>query len=501
MPMRGDRLRRHLKPALVRCRQALPVHSADRPMTPDQRDGQDGVVLLVVLGILLVVGGSSVLFISLMNQQQKNAGLRYRSLAAMALAESGVHRTLAVLETVTPDGRLAGRTWRPAGYAEVMPAGPLQGQFTLSLTDDLDGAVVVTSVGEAGGVARRLRARVYLTSPAVLAALYGAGILRLDAAPAAMFIVPYGIHGEDFPLIHLAAGIGIWFGGTGVRINDPSVAFSAGPGPIDPPSGAAAASSARLGAARVLLAQGAAVRVGEYSVAADPQQMRESGINVKDFLIRQTFPPAPQVDRTYYRPRAAANTANADLNKAAGEYAADSMLARKRDSLYTQDEFDELLLYLNAGLRPARLQGVVYIKGGVTLRDGQILRIADGTLLTEGPLDLDVQASLEVTHSARTRALPGIIVLPQREGELVVGERARLHAHGLVYVGGAFVVATGAHVEIVGSVLVSYQGFSFSNFGGVVVIRYDRAVLGTPGLQVSPDTPSVAWVASWEELP
>ena len=36
---------------------------------------------------------------------------------------------------------------------------------------------------------------------------------------------------------------------------------------------------------------------------------------------------------------------------------------------------------------------------------------------------------------------------------------------------------------------------------GAIVIRYDPAVLGTPGLRVPVDAPVIAWVARWEELP
>jgi hypothetical protein len=43
-------------------------------------------------------------------------------------------------------------------------------------------------------------------------------------------------------------------------------------------------------------------------------------------------------------------------------------------------------------------------------------------------------------------------------------------------------------------------GISFRNLG-VVVIRYDPAVLGTPGLDVADGAPVVAWVAAWQESP
>jgi len=65
---------------------------------------QQGIALLVVLVILLAVGASSTAFIWFMQRQQTRSGLRYRSAAALAVAEGGVHRALAVLEGTAPEG-------------------------------------------------------------------------------------------------------------------------------------------------------------------------------------------------------------------------------------------------------------------------------------------------------------------------------------------------------------------------------------------------------------
>ncbi|MGH2669876.1 MAG: hypothetical protein ACRDH5_12320, partial [bacterium] len=150
-----------------------------------------GMVLLAVLVILVAVGGSSASFIWFMNQQQKRAGDRLRSAAALGAADAGVQRTLAILEGVAPDGS-SGRDWRPTGYAETLSMGAFEGRFTISLSEDPEGAIVIDSVGEVGGVTRRVRARVTLASPALLAALFGTGSIWLDRPPAATVIVPAG---------------------------------------------------------------------------------------------------------------------------------------------------------------------------------------------------------------------------------------------------------------------------------------------------------------------
>ncbi len=183
----------------------------------------------------------------------------------------------------------------------------------------------------------------------------------------------------------------------------------------------------------------------------------------------------------------------------AGHYLGDADLARKQDSLYSREEFEEVRTFLRAGFQSAGLRGVVYVKGVAALLAGQRIRIADGALVAEGTVHLGEGAELEVTHSAATRTLPGIITLG--EGALVISRDARLRAHGIVYASGTISVAQGARVDIVGALLGDDGALSFRSVAASVVIRYDPAVMGTPGLRAKDDTPPVAWVAAWEELP
>ena len=59
---------------------------------------QAGMALLAVLVILLAVGGASASFVWLMNQHQARAGDRFRAAAALAAADAGIQRALAILE-------------------------------------------------------------------------------------------------------------------------------------------------------------------------------------------------------------------------------------------------------------------------------------------------------------------------------------------------------------------------------------------------------------------
>lgn len=461
--------------------------------------GCDGTALLVVLIVLLAIAAWSSSFVWLMNQQLTRAGARYRSAAALGVAEAGVHRALSILEGVAPETSAPGRTWRTEEYAEPVHVGSLDGQFTLAVADESDGAIVVTSAGEVGGTTRSLRARVYLDSPAQLAALYGAGIVRLEHPPAATVILPYG--GVDSPWIQVAAGRGVWLAGTDVAINNPATPLPAGFGPVDAPPEAQTSTAPPdpPGPVRVWLGRGASVRMDQSSHPLTADELRAMGIHIDRIVQASTpLPAAPEVDGEFYRSRAVGNTGNAGVNEAAGKFFGDSDLVRKRDSLYSPREWDLLLNYLNRGNGSDGLQGIVYVTGGMTLGERRRLRIGNGALIAGGTVRLAKGSSLEVTHSAATRTLPGVVALDK--GELQVFPGATLRVHGLVYAQ-AFGVTGDARVDIVGSLLAGGSGFTFNNAGAVVVIRYDPAVLGTPGLRAPPDVPVIAWVARWEELP
>lgn len=462
---------------------------------------QRGAALLVVLLVLVIVAGSSATFIWLMNQQQTAAGTRLRSRAALAAAEAGVHRALAALESTAPDGSTPGRLWRPVAYTETAASGAFESRFTVSISEGPGGVIQITSTGQAGGITRRLRARVVLASPALLAALYGTTVVHLERPPASIVLLPYGAGIGDRPWIQIAVGRGIVFATADVAINDPAQTFEAATGPADGLDAARGPTAPqRPGPIRLLLARDASLTVGTEHHRVDVQQLRAMGIYVDGIVVHsQALPALPEVDRAYYQALATANTANAGLNEAAGRHSGDDALARKPDSLYEHVEFEQVMAYLRTGRQPAVLRGLVYLRGGLSLVEDQRLQILDGGLVAEGTIYLDRGGTLEVTHSAATRTLPGIIVLD--DGALVVTQRARLRAHGLVYVNRTIDLGVGARVDIVGAVLGNDPEVSFRGYAASVVIRYDPAVMGTPGLRVPDNSPVATWVAAWEELP
>lgn len=461
------------------------------------------MALLAVLVILMIVASVAASLMWSMDQQQARAGKRLRSVAALAAAEAGMHRALAALESTAPDGR-PGRAWRPAAYSEAFQSGPLPGRFTLTLSSEPGGAVAITSVGEIAGVTRRVRARVYLASPSMLAALYGAGLLRLEKAPAQMVITTYGPIVATQPWVHMAAGGGILFGTTEAAINDPAARYVAGPGPVDAP-GLAGSLSAQTEPARLVLKRGVDLTTGPEQRTVGAQDLRILGVRIDPAVVwTEVFPQAPAIDRGFMQALAAGHAGNAALNEAAGKHVGDDALTVKRDSRYTEAQFAQLEKYLQTRPRAATFRGVVYVTGPVTLGENQRIMIVDGALVAEGTVRLRWGASLEIVHSAASRALPGLVALQQGvagQGALIVAQSARLRVHGLVHTDGPIDVWEGARIDVVGAMTSTSPDLSFRNLGASVVIRYDPAVLGTPGLMVNEDSPVIAWVASWEELP
>ena len=461
-----------------------------------------GMALLAVLVMLMVVAGVAASFVWLMDQQQTRAGMRLRSIASLAAAEAGIHRALAVLESVTPEGDGAGRAWRPLAYTEGFHSGPLNGRFTLTLADEPGGVIQVTSVGEIAGVTRRVRARVHLASRSMLTALYGAGLVRIDNARAQIVVAIYGPGAGNLPWVHVAAGGGVAFGAADAVINDPTARVVVGAGPVDTP-GLIGTLAGAIEPVRLLLARGAQLTVGPDYRRVDVQQLRVMGMQVDGNVVwTDSFPKAPHIDQQFMQAQAALNVSNAELNEAAGRFVGDDALIAKHDGLYTEDQFAALQTYLLTQTRHVILRGVVYVIGAVTLSEHQKMTIADGTLITEGPLRLRRGASLDIIHSAATRTLPGVLVLDRRlsPGILIVAHDAQIRAHGLVYARSVD-VWEGARLDVVGAVVGMDPEISFRNLGGSVVIRYDPAVLGTPGLKPADNAPVIAWIAAWEELP
>lgn len=460
---------------------------------------ESGHVLLAVLIMFMAISLSATSFIWFMNQQQTYAGRRYQDVAALYAAEGGIQRVLAALESASQDDG-PGRSWRPRDYAEPFESGPLKGRFTVSVEGNGDGSLVVTSEGVVGSATRRLQARVSLASPALLAALYGASVVQFERPTATVVILPYGRTLTTERWVHVAAGEAIRFVDTGASAINAPVTFEVPVGPLEALDRTREGCRAGgLRPARLLLANDAELMVSKGLHRVDLQQLRAQGFHLDGHLIEvDRFPSPPQVDRNFYSSLAAANTANAEINRLAGQRANNRQLAQRRNSLYQPQEMIEILRYDASRRSPTTLRGLIYVAGGLELADGSRLAIVDGALVAERSIFIGEKAELTITHTPQMRTFPGLLVLDQ--GGLMLDEKAKLKAHGLVYVSRSLDIGQGAVVELVGALLAKDPMLSVRNDGGQILICYDQAVLGTPGLRVGADEPIIAWVSDWREV-
>jgi hypothetical protein len=454
---------------------------------------QRGAVLPGVLVFFLMSSGLALLFVSFMDHQQRGAGARYNAALALGAAEAGIYRMLAALESDLAGigGGLFGQVL--SGKVE---GGGRSGEYVVSVSRDRDGGFVLESRGQAGETVRRLRVRVRVAPPALLAALATPGTVKIDGYPAALVIAPYHPRSGELPWVHVMVGRGVWFASTQVTLNTRVPGVELAPGPVGTQGTAPTELSAP--GVRILLVGTAELTVGTEHSVANVTGLRTFGVPLENVVVRPGNFPRLYVDRHYFKQLAAMNSANAALNRAAAGYVNDAPLYEKHDSVYSGAQFLHLISYAASRGVPLRLHGVIYVEGTVVLPVDARIVLEEGALVTESTLHLGPGAQLSVMHEQRTRTLPALLVLEQ--GQLTLAPGARLAAHGLVYVNQGIALAANAVLDVVGSVYVNHSGLAFVPTGAFAAIRYDPAILGTPGLLTVPGEPRVAWVVAWEEI-
>ncbi len=205
----------------------------------------------------------------------------------------------------------------------------------------------------------------------------------------------------------------------------------------------------------------------------------------------------PRVDLDAYRALARENRGNSMVNKTVGERMRDRLLTEKADSLYTQEQFEKILWYLDGENRTRAkgkelgLVGTVFVQGIVTIRGA--LRIDEGALVVKGVVGVAERARLEVRHSAAITALPGVIAFGD-------GGAIRLAPESTVIVDGMVLAGTGLEVYQatldVSGAIVTGQGLL--NDGGLMVVRYRPDVMRTMGVGRTAEV--LVRPLSWQEV-
>lgn len=436
--------------------------------------------LLIVFAVLLAVYG--ITFLARMHLQHRLAGGELQAVAARYAAEAGVEKAMWYLEGRAPDGS-NDASWRPHGYSEELQAGGLHARYTIEIHDVLGGSVAITSSGEVGTARRDVRVIAKVSPRALGYALFGGGLVTVDGPQARLALAGPE---EDGCLPRTLAGFNaeFWFRTPGSTLA--LISSCAEPKPV-----------ARLG-----IANPDRLTVGDLHQPADTDRLRSFGVHVLNagqVTMRRITPEAlPSLDADTFRRRAAANSANAELNNAAGRAFAWPSLLDKKDSLYTADEFSVMLRYLSD--RNIPMFGAIFAAGPATVQAGAPLTIVDGFLATDGGLTIAPGGSLTIRHHQRGQLLPGVVTLTRKSyASVVVGERACVRVDGLVFAQGVIEVREGATMDVAGAVVATDSDYGLRLYNASLTVRYDPAVAGTPGI-VARTGPRKLVALSWHEV-
>lgn len=468
--------------------------------TVPERRGQRGYTLVAVLVLSLVLNMLALAFVSLMNADQRHAGNAHRAAAALYLAEAGAEKALWNLARGGSEEAHNGNE-SLEGYREQLGSG---GLVIEKIEEHPPGTVAITVQGEVGGVVRRIRHTVRLAPKALGFGLY-AGRTAALARQARLYVVPLlpqqeacARLGDNAVASHLwvEQGVGLnTLDGQPVASREGSI-----------PDYTLFGLSSLIGVVfkeREILPDLVTAAGGPLVYGLDKYPLYDLGD------LRRKYPAVafrarrdeevvmPRVDMEWYRSMARENYANSVINKAAGEHVRDRALVEKRESLYTQKQFEQILGYMDAQNRSRPpgtalgLAGLVFVDGAVEIVRG--LRIDDGGLVVMGIVRVGEQARLEVRHGPAAVGLPGLIA----SGD---GGRIRLEPGASVVVDGLVLANTSLEIfkgtlDVSGAVLAE-QGFV--NDGGLAVIRYHPDVLGTMGLTRTRNL--FVRPLSWQEL-
>ncbi|HEV8354559.1 MAG TPA: hypothetical protein VGR24_10265 [bacterium] len=457
---------------------------------------EDGSLLPMALGVLLVTGMIAVMFTAYVVTRQQLAAHRYRTLAGRYVAEAGVERALWALQ------RDPGGGARLRGLSEVLESGSLQGTFTVdAVTDNGGGLFEITSSAVVRGARRAIRATAKLSPPVLRFAMFGSRLLRFEGT-SRTYVVPGASVSTCADVARLSSNGEIWLVNEGVAIND----FN---GTVLPLREGNRSDHALLGngsatpdepTGQIVVPKGASITFGSTHYHLEgPFEIPRLAVSVGASIVDGTDPQElPAVDTAALRALAAANAANAGLNENVGRRFGRAGLRLKRDSSYGREEFELIVAYL-AGAPAQALTGPVFVRGPVVIPESAEIRVRDGFLAAEGSLRVAPGALLDVRHSPRSRLFPGVVTIGET-APLVVQQGAVLIADGLVYAERIFDAGEGAVIDIVGALIGADPLLSFRNHSATVVIRYDPAVLGTVGIRPPAGAGTIARIIAWTEV-
>jgi hypothetical protein len=288
---------------------------------------EQGQLLPMALGVLLVAGMISVIFTAYVVTRQQLAGHRYSVMAGRYMAEAGVERALWALQR-------APESWSGLrGLAELLEAGSLRGSFTIDAVEDRGGGLYdITSTAEVRGSNRTVRATAKLSPPVLQVALFGSRLLRFEGG-SRTYVMAGSAPSACIADARLSSNGEIWLVNEGVAINDfdgtvlplrdgnqPDHALLGNGGTGLGPPHALSERQRVEGVGQIIVPDGAALTFGDaHYHLEDPFDIPRLAVRVGAAIVAGGRPEdLPGVDRAALRSLAAGNAANAELNETVG---------------------------------------------------------------------------------------------------------------------------------------------------------------------------------------
>lgn len=525
---------------------------------PLVRRSEEGMAVIPVLMVVLLVSAIGLGLVGVMNTDITHATIQGTVSRSFYVAQAGLQEAVVRLK--------ADPNYRTPGYpAAVPPEDFAGGQFWIWVEDHAEDVVQITARGRATTAGRTATAEVRATAlvgPPVTFGLFGVSTVEAQGANSRTYLAPWRTSGPGVPRgPNMGSFQDINFQDSGSRLNAVSETavetltlrdgtfndwelFGFESRPVYSPEPSVDPAPWILGVfGDIVKAQPErdpwphsctpltyyaclTVRDGSTDIATVTQLRLEQNVrHVYVNRIRRRILPVVSLASEPLLQEARNNTANAQVNRAAG-------ISTPDDAVYTADEFHCLQAYLSTS--GGEIRGTVYVTGDVQLGGsvratcggrtrnlslGGQLTIPDGTLVVEGDLVMDQNASLTIRHdilgdnfgtaprdearaeAARKRVAVAVFPRGSSTGRFVMrgGSQSKFTADGLVYTSDGMEVGPQAMVDLIG---VMYHNTanrtrpSFLNNNGTTVIRYDPLaasllVFGT-GIGVT--------ILSWQQL-
>ncbi len=463
---------------------------------------QRGQLIPMVLSIMVIITIISTAFVINLVVRQQLGGRRYRVMTARYLAEAAVERTLWTLETGSEDPTLPeGSLDLAAGSGALLP-----GRFRVEeIRNEGNGLFSIVAAGDFSGAHRTVRAIAKLSPRVLTYALFGQGPVRFEGTNARAYLIPANLAAGRTEGGHLGSNTELRFVSQGVDVDEFSGAkITLRDGvQFDFALLGADASLAReqvhSRVGKLVLPGGAVVTVGsDGKPLPNPSLLGSYGVGMgMEVVSTREREDLPLVARAVLLALAKANAENAELNRAVSSQGWPLLLQRD-ESVYTREDFLHIIEFLAKG-SSYQLRGPIYVKGPVAVPKDASITLLDGFLAVEGGVTVEPGGRLEVRHSPRFQAFPGIITFGQA-APIMIQQHGVLIVDGLVYAEGTFDAGQDALIDIRGALLGADPRLSIHLHDATLVVRYEPSILSTVGIQAKPKSKKIVRVVSWEEL-